>query len=598
MKRFADNILGYKGSNPFCDNQARNFSDTKISKEFYPISGFWSLFNDQHEVLLGTRGCGKTCLLKMMRYSMLKRINNPEASKLTRNKEYIGLYVPMHLEYVAQFSSKNFNEELQISLFQIAFNFLLAQSLLTELEELVKEETDEIKCYKKISLLVRSINEIWFNKDNSEIYEINELRKKINLLYYNIDWTNPIIENVPTIFRRQICSSLSSVKTEIANILEWDAEPTWIVCIDEAEFLNISSLKCINTIFRSDSSRIALKVATLPYFHKTLETLDKNISVVDGNDFTYRVVDLDFNSKDFINLTNALCEHRLKEHFDQNNTCKSLEQFLGTIGNDDQIDYYRYEVGEKKASHEYIEEDIINNFLKRRKENANTYSNKRKTIYDKFAPIYFVRKMFSISKNGNSKPGWYAGAHMIRKISQGNPRLYIQIMNQLFEKAKNTELEPKRQSEVILKYSSGFCKSTKSLEKLGPTIDKELEKISNYLHCKTHNNGIISIGNSFIFKYENQEYMKKYETWLQLAIAYARLFVDEETKISGITENTKYLLANAYAAKYWIPMRGDSPQKISTSPNFNNNYYVVQNKPNNKMHQITLLEEDSTWLNY
>ncbi len=56
MKRKADSILHYDGQNPFSDSQARNFSDTKIINEFYPTSCFWSLFNDQHEILLGTRG--------------------------------------------------------------------------------------------------------------------------------------------------------------------------------------------------------------------------------------------------------------------------------------------------------------------------------------------------------------------------------------------------------------------------------------------------------------------------------------------------------------------------------------------------------------
>ena len=75
--KLSKRIKEYKGSNPFSDSQARNYSDNKLSSEFYPISQFWTLFNDQHEILLGTRGCGKTFLLKMMRYSMLKRFDDP-----------------------------------------------------------------------------------------------------------------------------------------------------------------------------------------------------------------------------------------------------------------------------------------------------------------------------------------------------------------------------------------------------------------------------------------------------------------------------------------------------------------------------------------
>lgn len=89
MKRIADLVKGSGAQNPFTDSQARNFSDTKLINEFCPISNYWSLFNDQHEVLLGTRGSGKTFLLKMMRYSMLKRIEDPQAQILAQKKNIL-----------------------------------------------------------------------------------------------------------------------------------------------------------------------------------------------------------------------------------------------------------------------------------------------------------------------------------------------------------------------------------------------------------------------------------------------------------------------------------------------------------------------------
>ena len=116
-KRIADFIKGSSLQNPFSDSQARNFSDTKLINEFCPISNYWSLFNDQHEILLGTRGSGKTFLLKMMRYSMLKRIETPQAQQLAEKKEYIALYVPMYLEFVTHLTSADTSEEKQIQLF-------------------------------------------------------------------------------------------------------------------------------------------------------------------------------------------------------------------------------------------------------------------------------------------------------------------------------------------------------------------------------------------------------------------------------------------------------------------------------------------------
>ena len=96
--RISDSLKDYDGQNPFYDSQARNFSDEKVLDEFFPISSFWDLFNEQHEIIIGTRGSGKTFLLKMMRYSMLKRMKNGDAQKLVNDKHYFSFYVPMHLE--------------------------------------------------------------------------------------------------------------------------------------------------------------------------------------------------------------------------------------------------------------------------------------------------------------------------------------------------------------------------------------------------------------------------------------------------------------------------------------------------------------------
>lgn len=594
MNRYADRILGWEGPNPFSDSQARNFSDEKVSREFYPISSFWSLFNDQHEVLLGTRGCGKTFLLKMMRYSMLKKVNDPKAKELVELKAYIGLYVPMHLEFVTLFNGKNQSEIIQSTLFQVAFNCLLAEALLVEVESILEEEND-IERVRKTAQIARKLDEVWFDVENSALYELHALRNKINKMFYNMDWENPRLENVPVIFKKQICSSLVSVKALIAQIFMWKEEPTWIVCIDEAEFLNENLQKIINSMFRSDTNRVALKVATLPFFHKTLETVDNRISVVNGNDFIYRVLDMSYDSIDFINLTNNLCKHRLNSRFDIE-PCPSLECFLGVIGRDDQIDYFREDVGVERSERNYIEKRMIESFSQKRSTNAENYTNKRKTVYDKFAPIYFVREMYIKSKKGNSKPGWYAGSNMVRKLSQGNPRIYIQLMSELFETAKKRKLDPKHQSEVLLKFAEDYCSSTKALEMQGPIIHKNLDSIANQLKDKVHGQFLVSVGSAFHLKYRDENDFEHNQEWLKLAVAYSRIVVNEDMIINGIAMSDKFLLANAYAVAYWIPMRGDVPQKISLNGKIENKYSVRSSSRNGEgMVQLSLFEGDDLW---
>lgn len=596
MNRLANFIKGSDRQNPFSDSQARNFSDTKVISEFCPISNYWSLFNDQHEILLGTRGSGKTFLLKMMRYSMLKRIQDPQAQQLASQKKFIALYIPMYLEFVTHLTSLDTSEQQQIQLFQFAFNCLLAQSLLTELTAILSEEPDKLTRAKTNLSLTIDLNNMWFDDGAKDVSDLFSLTTKLNKLFYNFDIKSSGINIVPPIFRRQIGSSILSVKELIAKRLNLSEDPTWIICIDEAEFLTEPLQKCINSVFRSDSKRMALKVATLPYYHKTLETLESNITVSAGNDFSYRVVDMKYDSMDFRNLTNNLCSHRLKTRFDSKLKIETVEEFVGSCGKDDQIDYYRQEVGADKSTYDVIIKEIINDFSEKRKQNAVTYPHPRKTVYDKFAPIFFTRSMCMISNKGNTKPGWYAGGPMIRKISQGNPRAFIQIMNNLFEKARISELTPKVQHGVLYEYVESLCESTQALEMYGPLIYRELDKIASILHDRVHKSDLISVGCNFTLDYQTDDSFLHAKKWVQLAIAYSRLIVDENTLKNGIDKNTHYLLSNTYAAKYWLPMRADiSPLKIKIVDNQTHTYTVKMPKEQAKKsenEQLSFFEED------
>lgn len=587
-------VKNYKGQNPFSDSQARNFSDKKVTNEFYPISLFWSLFNDQHEILLGSRGSGKTFLLKMMRYSMLKKIQDQQARKLVSEKKFLALYVPLHLEFVVPFNNDALNEERQINLFQVCFNCFLAESMLIELKSIIEDYEDLKEKVEKQVELVSYLEEIWLGR-RTNICDFETLSSEIEKVYYSIDWTNSDEGKIPVVFKRQICTPLIATKKRIKEILNLNEDPTWIVCIDEAEFLNNTLQKCINSVFRSDSNRIALKVATLPFYHRTLSTLEEGVSISDGNDFCYRVVDMLYESQDFINLTNKLCSHRLTERIGEHIVCESLEDFVGVVGKDDLIDYYRFEVGEERAEQAVVEQAIIDDFPPKRKKAAPGYTNKRKTVFDKYAPIFYLREMYKLSNTGNHKPGWYAGAKVIRKVSQGNPRLYIQLMGYLFEKARETTLTPKAQHEVIYNFSLNMCSATKALELEGPLAFNNMQRIADCLKEKTHGEYLVTSGYTFSIQFKNDEEFEKNKRWIELAIAYSRIIVDEEVKKAGITRDTIYVLSNVYAVAYWIPMRNDVPVNISMDENIGNTYKVSPRrkvKRDAEFQQLSLFEEE------
>lgn len=301
-------------------------------------------------------------------------------------------------------------------------------------------------------------------------------------------------------------------------------------------------------------------------------------------------------SEDFKQVTNRICLRRLSDSVQFSTDESVLESFLGKIGNDDLVDYFRYEMGED-ITQEQIEDGIFSEFSSQKRAGAKGYVNKRKTVYDKYAPIYFLRKMRERSGKGNRKTGWYAGAKTVRKVAQGNPRMFIHLMNELFEKAKKTRLTPKAQHEVIYNYCRSICDATKAIEDKGPIISNGLNSVAEKLRTKTHGKFLVASSSSFLLKYTNDEEFAKNADWIKLAIAHSRLFVDEGVKKGALTQETKYSLANAFAVVYWLPMRKDSPTTIVCSELLGDNKYIVSTAKKKKrmvrdQNQLTLFGED------
>ena len=565
MKAEAEKLYNYTGNNPFSDVQGRNYSDPGISAEFIPTSIFWTLFNNHHEILLGTRGCGKTFLLKMMRRSMVAKINHDLARKIINENIYHPLYVPMHMETVSALNDKRINDERKIILFKCIFNALLAESMIDELIDYLErnyEKKEQMEINARIAL---KILQTWFpDIDKGEVADLQDLAIMVRQYSSNFDYITGKLESIPVAFKRDFAGTLISIQPILEKYMGIGDESVWLICIDEAEFVPVLFQRCINSFMRSNTNRIVLKVATLPFYWETLSTLDENILISAENDFNYRLLDMDSDSEDYIVLTNRICSHRLKNI---NMNVDSLEDFLGTVGNDNRIDYYRSIVGDDKAKSEQVIEDIRNAFSERRRMGSASYPQKEKTIHQKFAPILYVREVYKMPHakgKGRLVPGWYAGADIVRKVSQGNPRLFIRLMSSLFSKATSNKFSTKLQHQVIYKFAEEFCNASLAIEVDGHLVYHNLSETGKYIQYKVHQRELISVGNTFLYRYKNEADFLKWKRWIQRAIAFSRICVSNDAVVSGLSQNTVYTFSNAYSVKYWIPMRSDVPTKVST----------------------------------
>lgn len=342
-------------SNPFSDSQARNYSDNRVLTEFCPTSLFWSLFNDQHEVVLGARGCGKTILLKMMRYSLLRKNDSPYAKKIVKEKQYIAFYIPLHLEFIKRLSNLSLTDDEKINWFRFSFNCVLAQSVLSEIKALIEDVfPDELNQVSIEYQMAKEMSDLWGIISEKPVHQFQVLRNSINQMYYNFDPEKKASRSIPSSFIHSLGSSLTAVSDVICSFL--NISPTWILCVDEAEFIDECYQRCINTAFRSDTNRIAIKLATLPFYYITTKTLDDSIEVMNGQDFKYTILALRYDDDDFVKITDAIVCNRLAKEGIQ---IRGLNDFALTLANDNYIDYYKNEMGEEKADPQYIKSQIM-----------------------------------------------------------------------------------------------------------------------------------------------------------------------------------------------------------------------------------------------
>lgn len=566
MPGLSEKLRGYKGGNPFKESQARTYGDDKIVAEFFPTSFFWSLFNEQHEILLGTRGSGKTVLLKMLTYSCLKQFEHTRARDYIKEKSFIGFYVPFHLEFIASLPGKEASEAERIQYFNFSVNCLAAKSLLGQITELIKDMfVDKKERLQVESQIVDHIAPIWcIHKDQvPRISGFKDLEWHIDLLYNTLETVTDEQLDKTGLFSKTLLTPIVNILPRLTEDLGLDVQKiNWVICIDEAEFLSEPFIKCINTFLRSEKRPLVVKMATLPFKHETKETLVENVFIeADGNDFNYRVIDAPWDSEDFTGLCDHLCSVRLtKCGLDEPNL--TLEKFLGTIRRDDDlIDYFKLELPEE-ASTEKILEGIRESLSPRRRKHFDelpddSYS-RGKPYLNKYSPVYFMRRMKEENSKGARVVGWFAGSKIVRRVADGNPRRFIQIMNDMVEQARKGPLDPKDQHRVLTSFCHRSHEASEGLPRHGPAVKAFISQLGDLLASRVHGEQMINGGCNFLIERALIE-EQVVAAALKLAVDYALIKIEEDSLIHEFNEESDFRLCYLYGVEFWIPMRkGDS----------------------------------------
>lgn len=332
--------------NPFAVTKATEFSDTEIFKQWVDFSDnnstLNSILNPREQMpkfILGSKGCGKTHLLRYYSYPIqkLKWIN---LSEVIANDQYIGIYAVFGGINSSRFSRKGLREEQWEKIFEYYLELYLASKLLDTIQDIIKNL--EIPSYK-LKDVFSNINNTILKKTSDYEFETIEgivayltdarnnidyivnnsaLTRNINLTTLQINF-NPgdLIFGIPKLFSKSI--------DEFKNL-------KFIYILDELEKFSESQKMYINTLVWDKQYPCTFWIGARNYGYTTNKTKTQE-ELRQGSEFELVKLDeiIRSNEHQYSKFAKLLCYKRITKHIlkknlknDIDNLSKVLDDFF------------------------------------------------------------------------------------------------------------------------------------------------------------------------------------------------------------------------------------------------------------------------------
>lgn len=315
---------------PFSSNSARDADPSEVLEQYV-----WTEIADRldtespPQIILGPRGCGKTALLLSL--TLRGRILSPRYLTDPHGVlERIGLLCPMNVDEITAFNSKGWiDREDRIEIFRGLVVSVAAQRLVETLREAMPwVKTCGLKVQPEVDI-VRALSESWFgatktiNTLDEVAAEVLSLRNDIAtaMRTRNSDRRNEILD---TLAQKPLFCGWTALQNAVVDLSKKEPfeRTKWWILFDEVEYLNEWQQEVVYAGLTQRSSRLGIKLATLPYAHaKALERATPALSPI--HDFEEVVLQFpadrrlsgaedETGSRDFEALAAAIWESRLR----------------------------------------------------------------------------------------------------------------------------------------------------------------------------------------------------------------------------------------------------------------------------------------------
>lgn len=437
---------------------SRYLSYQEIAQEFVLTKNFQELTKSCHSILLGTRGCGKTTMLKMLHPSAVK-----EYRKLYTefDLDFYGVYIPADRQWSIILEQLN-KETQNVSFYDKVSRALVNVNILLAFIDTLKAlfEDEQFETSAKIAYLSSLIYAWKLGKNTPPIIDII----RISLKSMIIDVKNAINDSIYTYEFPFVCKSnfedTISLAIEIFSSKFEFAKKKWALCFDEMEIApNWLQDKIVNTCLRSMDQSILFKITATPDWR---EQKQKSKAPTAGNDFEIiKCWNYNYTSiQEWKVFCDSVIESQVLSKYDI-----SQGDFLKLISDPQKQDlnffFQRLPKVDKGFFSVFSREnyDETDGIIKIK----NWIQRKQKYKYQ----VLYCRYSWFTKDNQTSTPyeNVYLGDWLLYRMADGNPRIFCNILDDivlslLSEKRRKLVQKLPAIRDIIASYSLHFYDSS------------------------------------------------------------------------------------------------------------------------------------------
>lgn len=484
---------------------ARNLSVEEVVATFVPTRVFWRLLSSKNHIVLGARGSGKTALAKMISHDHLSRLKDPHAQQIIQTRGFIGIYVPTNVEWVGGLKNKPWKDEAEAEqFFQWRLNLSTCLAFLATLQSClgtyIPNRGERARTER---LLIARISRDWLDH-GQHCNSIGELTERLEDLQYSKQQQltrlrvggqlEPGEQIVGVNFDMELFTPLRRGITLASRALQFPKNCTWILCLDEAEFLDRLHHRILNSYLRSDSKNLVFKITTMPYFHHTLDT-NTGAALNVGHDFEYVYIDQD----PIFGHAGQEHEDAPKETFAETIFSKRAQlsgaRYVGMtlprlLGRSQILDRKEVEWSATSPMYKLLEEHASRETRARALRMLDSPTQFADQVGRKILPALIVRDAVR-NHRGRADLEIYSGASMVVRCSDANPRRLIRLFNALLGAVRwnsrtKRSLDPKAQTRILIAFSETTLDRIQSEPEVGPELFRFVRAIGTYMHDSLH----------------------------------------------------------------------------------------------------------------